>query len=383
MTLRIALFGELGIGNLGNDMSCRQVRDRLAQVVPGARLTALVRDAGRAEQVLGLPAVSFATSHGSSALARVAAKLVDAAGMLRVVGRFDLVVVPGTGLLEEATARLPGGDLVWLALLSLACRVRRVPLVWVGLGGSRYAHRVPALVAAWAARGARRRSYRDTMTRDSLGRAGLDVCRDTVMHDVVLGADPAPTVPAAAGGHVVVSVINVLAGRGRARYAATMAQVVDRLAAAGDQVLMLVVDDADVAATDEVLALLDGPAPPTVHPTDLEGLVGALADADVVVASRYHALVGTLLAGRCPVAVAHADKDVAVMAQAGLDDYLLSIDDVSADDVLRLVASSRADAARVRQAGDQVCRAARASVGTEMAALGAVLERRRWQRPPG
>ncbi|MCL2092095.1 MAG: polysaccharide pyruvyl transferase family protein [Micrococcales bacterium] len=375
MTLQVALFGEFGHGNLGNDMSCRAAQERLAQQVPEAEFSVMVRDTGRTEQALGLPAVPFARPHGGSLPGRLWAKLVDLVVMLRVVSRFDLVVVPGTGLLEEATALLPGGHLVWLVLLSFACRARRVPLVWMGLGGSPYGHRLPAWVAAWAARGARRRSFRDTMTRDAMGRAGLDVTHDRLVHDLVLATDPRPVVPAASGGQVVVSVVNLPVDRGRARYAAVLAQAVDRLAAAGDAVTMVVMDDSDLAMTDEVLARLDGPAPLTARPADLDSLLAVLADADVVVASRYHALVGTLLAGRIPVAVAHAAKDAALLAQAGLDDYVLDIATVSADEVLAAVAAARADAGRAGPACDQVCQAARTSVGAEVAAVATLLDR--------
>lgn len=375
MTPHVALFGEFGLGNLGNDMSCRAAKERLAEEVPEAEFAVLVRDTGRTEEALGLPAVTFARAHGRSLLARLWAKLMDLVVLLRVVTEFDLVVVPGTGLLEEATALFPGGHLVWLASLSFACRARGVPLAWLGLGGSPYRHRLPAWVAAWAARGARRRSYRDTMTRDAMDQAGLDVTGDRLVHDLVLATDPRPVVPSATGRRVVVSVVNQPVDRGRARYATVLAEAVDRLAAAGDEVTMVIMDDSDVDMTDEVLALLDGPEPPTARPAGLDSLLAVLADADVVVASRYHALVATLLAGRGVVAVAHAAKDAALLDRAGLDAYVLDIATVSADDVLEAVAAARADAARFGPACDRVCEAARRSVGAEVAAVASLLDR--------
>ena len=381
MTLHVALFGEFGLGNLGNDLSCRAARDRLDALAPGARFSAVVRDAGSTAPSLGLPVVPFARPHGGALPVRLWAKAADLVAMLRVVPRFDLVVVPGTGFLEEATAALPGGHLVWLALLSFACRVRRVPLVWVGVGGSPYRYWLPARVAVWAARGVRWRSYRDPMTRDALGRAGLDVARDRVVHDLVLATDPRPAVPAvrtadgaSTGGRVVVSVVNLRPSRGRARYAAVLAQVVDQLTAAGDQVTMLAMDEPDLAMADEVAALLDGPAPTTVRPTGLDALLAVLGEADVVVASRYHALVGALLAGRSLVALAHAPKDAALLAQAGLEDRALDVATTSADEVLATVAAARAEAGRAERAAAQVCQAARESVGAEMAVVATVME---------
>ncbi|MCL2849813.1 MAG: polysaccharide pyruvyl transferase family protein [Micrococcales bacterium] len=373
-TLHVALFGDFGFGNLGNDMSCREAHRRLAQHLPDAAFTALVRDTRGHTHVLGLPAVPFGRPHTGSWPARVWAKVAALAVMVRAVPRYDLVVVPGTGILEEETARMPGGHLVWLASLSLACRVRRVPLVWVGLGGSPYAHRWPGRTAAWAARPARRRSYRDTMTRDALDHAGLEVSDDRLVHDLVLAADR-PVVGAPAGRRVVVSAVNVDRGRGRGRYAAVMAQVVTQLVAAGDEVTMVVMDDADTAVTEEVRGCLDGPVPTVVQPPDLDALLTVLADADVVVASRYHTLVGALLVGRPLVAVVHAAKDAALLAQAGLDRYAIGIATMTADDVVGLVSAARTDAGGAAQAGDTVCVTAQQSVAAEMAALAALVKR--------
>jgi len=376
-TLRVALFGEYGLGNLGNDMTCRAAVDRLGALLPDSTFTALTSETGRTQELVGLESSSFATPHGSSFPARVWAKFADLAALLRLIGKVDVVVVPGTGMLEDPTARMPGGQLTWLALLSLACRLHRVPLVWVGMGGSPYASWFTGRVAAWAARGAARRSYRDDMTRDALGKSRLDVSDDQVIYDLVLAVDPLPQLPAPSGGHVAVSVFDLPPEQGRTRYTKVLAQVVDRLTADGNQVTMVVMDDEDVPITNDVLALLDGPAPPTVQPTTLDDLLAVLAPCDVVVGTRYHTLVGTLVARRSPVALSHAAKDVALLAQAGLDDYVLDVTTVDADEVLAAVAFARTETDRARQAGDQVCAAARTSVGAETAAIAAVLERLR------
>jgi len=371
------MFGEFGLGNLGNDMTCQVVMQQLASRLPDAAFTALVSEPGRADEMVGLPALSFAKPHGPSLPARVWAKLADLTALLRLVRQFDVMVVPGTGMLEDPTARMPGGQLTWLALLSLACRLRRVPLVWVGLGGSPYAQRMPARVAVWAAKGAARRSYRDAMTRDALDHAGLDVTHDELIHDLVLAVDPRPAVPAAPGGRVAVSVFDLPPEQGRERYAKVLAEVVDRLVAAGNQVDMVVMDHEDVPITNQVLGMLDGTPPPVVRPTTLDGLLTALGPADIVVGTRYHTLIGTLLARRSPVALAHAAKDVALLSQAGLDDYVLDVTTVDANDVLAAVASARTELDRAERAGEQVCAEARTSVGAEIAAVAAMLERHR------
>ena len=189
----VGLFGEFGVGNIGNDASCLAVLDLLRDLPGELSVVAIARDPERARERLGIETLALErvtpggrggerTPRGGRARQDKAADLVH---LMSVVGRFDAVVVPGTGVLEARHGRNPGGVIVWLFILSTACRLRRVSLAWFALGGSPMESRVPALTAAWAARGAVFRSYRDDVTRATLKSAGLDVAGDRVGRDVV------------------------------------------------------------------------------------------------------------------------------------------------------------------------------------------------------
>jgi len=416
---RVALFGEVGVGNLGNDASFAACARLLRERVPGVRIAAMGRDVGlsdpadpadpagpaRRDGLDGYDeAVPLSSAFGlrlrrsgrTGPVARALAKLADLGHLVRVVGGLDGVVVPGTGVLEREHRRGPGGVLVWLVLLAVACRVRGVPLAWFAIGGSSYESRWPAWTAGLAARGARHRTFRDAGTRDALP-AWSGVAGDVVTHDVVLGRDEAVAEVATPGPPegvrtVAVAVINhdppgPSGAERRRRYVERVAALVRALTGTGVAVELVSADRADREAVAAVLTALDvgvgddapssgpgdgaiarPPARPVVVHTEEGGmdvLLDRLATADVVVASRFHVLVAAALARRPVVALSHADKDAALLRRAGLERYLVPIDDLEPERVARLVSAAHADGARVGRLLDAMCRAAHASVHAE------------------
>ena len=417
---RVALFGEVGVGNLGNDASFTAVAALLRERVRGIRVEVIGRDVGledgarraRRADVRFDGTVPLRSSFGlrlqrsgrGGAMARTAAKLADLLHLVRVVGGYDAVVVPGTGVLERAGRRDPGGVLVWLAVLALACRLRRVPFAWFAVGGGPYDSRLPAWTAGVAARGARYRSFRDAGSRDALP-AWAGVGRDAVTHDVVLGRPEAlrrgtpserseRSEPSAGPRTVAVGVIDHDPPGGdsaslRRRYLDRAAALVRTLVGSGSVVELLAADGADhgpVADVREAVSAVPADVPmgrrgvpaASVHTevTGLDALVVYLADVDVVVSSRYHVLVAAFLARRPVVALSHAHKDDALLHGAGLGAYVVPIDAAEPGRVAALVRAAHADAARVAEELDATCRAAYASVHGEadrlVAALGLV-----------
>lgn len=414
---RVALLGEVGVGSVGNDASFAAVAALLRERVPGVRIVAVGRDVGApgASVRLAVPdgAVYDETAPLTSSVSRrlrgagrrgVPAQLVgkaaDLVHLVRLVGDLDAVVVPGTGVLERARHRAPGGVLVWLVLVSLACRLRGTTTAWFAVGGSTYAHRAPAWTAVLAAKGARYRSYRNAETRDALPWAGLH--DDPVAHDAVLSRPEAidpPARPAPGDGRVTawparvaVAVIDHDPGPGprgrllRERYERRTAALVRALLRAGAEVELLAADAADRSPIASVLAAVaagdpDDPGDPgvatpvAVHDETggFDALLERVAAADVVVASRFHLLVAASLARRPVVALSHADKDAALMRRLGAAEYVVPIDEVDVDRVLELVRAAHADADRLTRRLDAACREAHATVHAEADRLVEVL----------
>lgn len=406
------------MGSVGNDASFAAVAALLRERVPGVRIVAVGRDVGVPGSAPAGAVPQGAVSKGAvfdetapltsgvsrrlraagrhGVPAQLVGKAADLVHLVRLAGDLDAVVVPGTGVLERARQRAPGGVLVWLVLVSLACRLRGTTTAWFAVGGSTYAHRVPAWTAVLAALGTRYRSYRNAETRDALPWPGLHA--DPVAHDAVLSRPEAVDPPARPATHaaqdprpatdgprrVAVAVIDHDAGPGprgrllRERYERRTAALVRALLRAGAEVELLAADAADRSPVASVLAAVaagdpDDPADPgvatpvAVHDETggFDALLERVAAADVVVASRFHLLVAAGLARRPVVALSHADKDAALMRRLGAAEYVVPIDDVDVDRVLALVRAAHADADRLTRQLDAACREAHATVHAE------------------
>jgi polysaccharide pyruvyl transferase WcaK-like protein len=348
---RIALFGEFGIGNVGNDISCHVLSSLLSQAVPGVELSAITRGSARLGQVLGLPAVPISARARVLKLPsmlrpaqRVSSKVADFVRLVRIVGAYDAVIVPGTGVLEDSKRWNPGGVLTWLLLLAIACRVRGVALVWFAVGGSPYRHWLPAKVAAWSGRWAQHRSFRDVTTAATLRRAGLDVPDTAITHDVVFaeadsisGKSRPPAQRLAST--IAISAIDYESGDNRSAYLQRLAGVALSLLERGLDLVLVVGDDADELPTEDLMRLIELSCHPRaaavrrVRRSDFTALSQTLKNTDLVMASRFHVLLAALKLRRPIIALSHASKDDDLLGQFGLSDYVHSIEDFTAEDI--------------------------------------------------
>jgi polysaccharide pyruvyl transferase WcaK-like protein len=205
------------------------------------------------------------------------------------------------------------------------------------------------------------RSYRDRRARDFMEGVGVDSRRDPVYPDVVFGlGGPSGEVPAANGnGRVTVGVSAMLyhgyfpawVADGRPSdaddavldaYLGKLADFVCRLLDEGHDVRLLTGQLNDRDAVDRLRAIVAGArgAEPgdrlVAEPiTSADGLAAQIARTDVVVATRYHNLVGALVQGKPSIAVDPTRKNGGLMADLGLAHLCQDIDDL---DVARLEA---------------------------------------------
>lgn len=364
---RIGLYGEFGIGNAGNDESARTLIALLRE--RGADdLVAVTLNAPRTARVLGIDATQFTSSATRPRtgplriVAKALGKVGDLVRLTRAVRGLRAVIVVGTGLLEAPRGRYPGGDIIWLAMLSLACRVHRVPLFWFAIGGGRFGHAIPARVCVLAARMANRRSYRDALTRDSLAAHGLDVGADAVVADVVLAgrtrAHHQRETLTVVGLGPIDFPSDALDSSG-GTYVERIARVIDALTARGVTVRLILADEADAAVADAVCAHLVAHTGSAVVPVVAGGpgfasLLDAVSDVDVVVGSRYHLLVAAVMAGVPVVALSHADKDDSLLADLDLTSWGRPITSFRPDDVVAMVEAAhtrRGDIAAAMESG--------------------------------
>ena len=140
-TLRVATYGYFGMGNVGNEGSLAAFLAYLREAHPEATVHCFAADAEAVRREHGVPAtrlMAYRAAPGSSGLrvraTKAASRLWDVPRTFRLMRDVDVLVVPGTGVLETQLVAQPWGLPYWLFLAALSCRLRgrRVALVSVG-----------------------------------------------------------------------------------------------------------------------------------------------------------------------------------------------------------------------------------------------------------
>ncbi|HEY0239123.1 MAG TPA: polysaccharide pyruvyl transferase family protein [Friedmanniella sp.] len=354
---RVALYGYLASGNLGNDASFETVLGWLSTEHPEVAVSAVTIAPDQLSARYGIPAVALAwTPPGwlPSIVGRLLGRLFDAARSLWLAGRVDAVVVPGMGVLEETIGVRPWGMPLWLFLVALACRLRATPFVLLDVGADRCVSRASRWLQVATVRLATHVSCRDQRSADSLVANGAPAPA-AVVPDLAF-AHPAPREVEVEPGLLVVGVMayygpldDPVAGADvRTRYVDNLASALARLLDDGGRLALVVGDRVDTEVAHDVARAVRAlrPAPPddlvSVSSTaTFDELTEQMAHAEVVVASRFHNLICGLRLARPTVSVGYADKAADLVRAAGLPDVVQEIDALDPDLLVDQVRTAR------------------------------------------
>ncbi|MET7646478.1 polysaccharide pyruvyl transferase family protein [Streptomyces sp. NPDC005426] len=349
--VRVGVFGLLGAGNVGNDGSLEAVLGYLRAEHPKAVVDALCGGPEVVRTRYGIPATrlnwyrgEYRTASRAGAIAgKGLGKLVDVVRTAAWVRRHDVVIVPGTGVLETTLPLRPWGFPYSLFLLCATGRLFGARVALVSVGAAAIGNRPTRALTRWSTRLAAYRSYRDDQSRDAMRAMGVDTSRDEVYTDLVF-ALPAPPASAPSGppGLVCVGVMDFHGSndeRARAeeihrRYLDGTTRFVRALVEDGRPVRLLTGDELDRPVVDAVLEAVDSPLVTAAETASLADLMKEMAAADTVVATRYHNLVCALKAGTPTLALSYSAKSDALMAEMGLDAYCHAAREVDADRLL-------------------------------------------------
>ena len=362
---RVALYGFLGSGNIGNDASFETVVAWFRTHHPDVELRGITIAPEQVDTRYGISSVPLAwrsprpyDGRLASALSKVVGRLLDIPRSYRLAGSVDAVIVPGMGVLENSLTVQPWGLPYWLFLMAASCRVRRRHFVLLDVGAERARSPLTRWLYEATARVATHTSYRDHPSAEAMVRSG--VSRPYVVAPDLAFAHPSSTVDQPEAGRIVVGVMAYY-GQGddpvrgapiRRQYVATLADALAALIGEGSRIVLVVGDRVDIDVAQEVhkavLTLrpdLSEDALVVRQPTTFAEVTDEMRRAEVVIASRFHNLIAALRLGRPTISVGYAGKSRTVMKALGLDDYCQRIDELDAG---RLVAQVR-DA---RQAGE-------------------------------
>ncbi|WP_427894873.1 polysaccharide pyruvyl transferase family protein [Kribbella sp. GL6] len=362
---RVAFFGLLGSGNLGNHGSLDAMLDFVRTRHPEAELSCVCADPVEFERQYGIPAVAITwyQQHGPGAswlgtvVRKTFGKVADVVRMPRLVRHYDLVIVPGMGIFETTLEVRPWGWPYALFLMALSARLAGVRTAFVSVGANYARERTLRRLYVGAARLASYRSFRDAYSRDAMRQMGLDTGADEVYPDLAFALSE-PGVPERRERIVG---LGVMAYRGTnadrhqgeqilAEYTAKIIEFARWLVDQGYRIRLIVGDPADLVVVDAICADLRRTRPDlgekrvVSEPAGTLGeLMTQLAETDLVVASRYHNVLSALKLSKPTISISYGTKSDVLVEQMRLAEFRQPIRGL---DVGRLIDQFRALEAR-------------------------------------
>jgi len=359
---KISFFGHFGIANFGNEATLLAIVSRLRLLFPDCEFCCICTCPENVIVTHGIEAVPHTVrsvriwdrqvplgKRARMAFLGLTEEARECVRAWRVLEGTDMFVIPGTGLLTDAfglSGMGPYGLLKW----SLTARLRGCRVVFVSVGAGPVDGRLGRLLLKCALSLAEYRSYRDVPSRDVVKGLGIRTSDDRIYPDLVFGLSTRllPTAADRAGPPVVglglmeyfetYSVANPMHDTYE-RYLESLAVFVGWLLDHEYDVKLLVGDaDADTTVIDDLKALLRERLASNIDErvTDhsigsIHELLSQLGASDLVVATRFHNVLMSLLLSKPVIAISFHHKCSSLMSDMGLSAYCQDINRMNAD----------------------------------------------------
>lgn len=354
---KIGLYGNFGAGNLGNDCTLMAVIEQAKRRISHGELRCFCTDPERVKEhykVASFPAEPSILPRGRSwllakairvAFNRIPTEVVHWFRTLLIISDLDMLIIAGTGVVQDAVSGPFGAPFVIFkfALLAALCRVK---LVFLNVGVGPINHPLSKWFVRRSLALAKFRTYRDEASRKYLAKIGFYSEQDRVYPDVVFGLMSAQ--PPSRGQATRKPIIGVgLSDCSSLRnsdsllraYLEAMATFVDALQRKGYAVRLLIGDTKyDTVVVAKFIELLKvrklplAPASLLVDPApDVETLIEQIVETEAVVSARYHNLVLAMLHGKPLIAISHHPKFDSLATEAGLGRYLIPLTELNGE----------------------------------------------------
>jgi polysaccharide pyruvyl transferase WcaK-like protein len=379
--IKISFFGHFGTMNFGNEATLLVILSRLRLLFPNCDFCCICTSPENVIAAHGIEAVPHTVKSVRiwdrqvplgkrlrMATLGLSEEIREYIRAWRALKGTDMFVIPGTGLLTDAfglSGMGPYGLLKW----SLTARLRGCRVVFVSVGAGPVDRRLGRLLLKCALSLAEYRSYRDVPSRDVVEGLGVRTRDDRIYPDLVLGLS-ARLLPAAADreGRPVVglglmeyfekySVANPMRDDAYERYLESLAVFVGWLLDHEHDVKLLLGDaDADTIVVDDLKALLrerlasNFDERVTDHSIgSIQELLSQLSATDLVVATRFHNVLMSLLLDKPVIAISFHHKCSSLMSETGLSEYCHDINQINADTLIAQFQALVRNADDVRQ----------------------------------
>lgn len=352
---RVGLFGLLGQGNIGNNISMDAVLRYLKAEHPDAIVDVMCKGPETVTGRYGVPAMTMnwyqrfeKTASGLPAvLLKLLGKAIDPFRIGAWAARHDVVIIPGMGTMEASLPLQPWGLPYSFYLLCSSGKLFGTKVAFVSVGAGVVKRRATRMLLDASARLAYYRSYRDAPSLDFMRERGVDVSGDHVFSDLAFSIPPLPCEPGDPR-MVGIGVMGYRGGnddraQGAAIYASYMAAMksFSRWLIDHDYSIRILIGDEnepDLLAGEELLADvlayrpgLDAGRVEAEYATSFAELMQAMAPAATIVATRYHSMICALRLGKPVLSLSYAPKFAAVASAMGLAEFCQSAKSLDAD----------------------------------------------------
>jgi len=352
---RIALFGPYSSRNLGDTATQMAVISNLGHRIPRARFVGVSPEPADTFESLGIPAFPLSgigdmvgergadATHSPLDPASQLARLRAAKRVSSFIQSLDLLVISGGGQIDDFWGgpwAHPWSMLFW----TLLARRHGVPVAWLAVGVDTLQSRLSRRFCVWGLNRATWRSFRDPVSRQTMLDLGLSR-PSTVCPDLVFGLALDAARQSGEQPFVVLSPIS----RKTWSHQESTAQrkYMDALVRCGllfsqQGLAIKIVCSQSVMDIDDARqleqSLVEGGALQVAlcEAREVADFLHHVAGAELVIASRLHAVILSLTTGAPVVAVAHLAKVEAAMNAVGLGDFCLSLQRVEADQLCTL-----------------------------------------------
>jgi polysaccharide pyruvyl transferase WcaK-like protein len=378
---RISFYGHFGDGNLGNECTLQAVIEQTSRRLPEAQLLCFCtnpEDVRTRHNIAAFPseAVSRNAAERSGSIARrsrlarifcmalrIPRELVHWIKCLHALSRTDMLIVAGTGIVQDYMCGPLGWpyDIFKLSTLAALCRVE---LVFLCVGVGPIHHPLSRWFLKRSLALAQHRSYRDEASKHYLDEIGFNTDRDLVYPDVVFGLSQGNLVSGVRAGQRRVVGLGIkdygsaerLESKAFREYLDTMAVFVSWLQGHGYGVRLLIGDfQFDTSVIEEFVDVLKSRNIPTDAPLliaepalTVEELLRQLSGTEAVISARYHNLVMALIQNKPVIALSDHPKLDSLVTDFGLAKYLLPLRNLHPDVLIASFMELERDVERLR-----------------------------------
>jgi polysaccharide pyruvyl transferase WcaK-like protein len=374
--LRIALFGQYGIDNFGNEAAMEAMLHFLRRECPDAQLTVICPQPDVVERTYSVAAIRTNLPGRSGRLFRLfdlaLLRLPRTADLfLRTIRKargMDLLIAAGTGLLEEPSHRL--SRMHWTLLLwCAAARITGKKIAFVSIGAAPINNAVVRRLLTTALRMGHYRSFRDETSKRCASEVfGLNVEGDQVYPDIVFGLPgPAGLARSPRNDHslsIGLGLMSFWFWYGEDVQKAYIDKLVDfslSVVRQGHHIRLLVADKVDYGTVENFIHAINEKDPSLLGKSIIaeqmsctQDVMRQIALTDVVIGSRYHNIIYALMLGKPVISIGYSAKHRALLEEFGLGKFIQAVQQIDAallqDQFLDLLKNREAYERRIQQA---------------------------------